>query len=311
MVRGPRSTALARPDPEVADETGAANPALMARLSFLGLLVASVVVGCWGSSRVGPAAIWLGVAMLMVGLLVVARLLPMHSLGGRGWVRSLGEVTRNRRFWVLVVVTVSINICWHFLVSWLPTYLREERPLRGLVEFFARAGSGDSGRSLEEAKYLVSGLVTAAIFVAADAGNLVGGAVSRALAGRGLSPERARWRVMAAGALAIACGSVVGQVRGDVATLVLLAVMAFGAAAFMANYFAFCQEVDARHTGLVVGILGGLGNLFAAGIQPFAGLVKDRTNTLDPVFLMVGLSPFLGVAALLVGWRERSRRLGI
>ena len=47
--------------------------------------------------------------------------------------------------------------------------------------------------------------------------------------------------------------------------------IAAGTAAFMANYFSFTQEVSPRHTGLVVGFLGALGNLFAAGFQPFAG----------------------------------------
>ena len=75
--------------------------------------------------------------------------------------------------------------------------------------------------------------------------------------------------------------------------------MALGTAAFMANYFAFCQEVSARHTGLVVGILGGLGNLFAAGFLPFAGRVKDVTGRSAAIFVIVGLLPFVGLGALL------------
>ena len=55
--------------------------------------------------------------------------------------------------------------------------------------------------------------------------------------------------------------------------------MAAGTAAFMANYFSFTQDVSSRHTGLVVGYLGGLGNLFVAAYQPFAGGLRDWTGS--------------------------------
>jgi ACS family hexuronate transporter-like MFS transporter len=78
--------------------------------------------------------------------------------------------------------------------------------------------------------------------------------------------------------------------------------MALGTAAFMANYFAFCQEVSTRSTGFVVGVLGGLGNLFVAGFLPFAGYVKDVSGSFSPVFILTGLLPFIGLGALLFGW---------
>jgi ACS family hexuronate transporter-like MFS transporter len=84
--------------------------------------------------------------------------------------------------------------------------------------------------------------------------------------------------------------------------VVVLAVMAAGTAAFMANYFAFTQEVSSRHTGLVVGYLGGIGNLFVAGFQPFAGLVKDRTGSFSLIFVLIGIAPLVGLGALLWGW---------
>ena len=102
--------------------------------------------------------------------------------------------------------------------------------------------------------------------------------------------------------LTITSGAWVGLVKSDALVIVLLGLMALGTAAFMANYFAFTQEVAARHTGLVVGILGGLGNLAAAGFLPFAGYVKVVSHSFGPIFLVVGLLPFAGLAALLLGW---------
>lgn len=231
----------------------------------------------------GLRGVWLGVATLMIGLLVVARSLSLERLGS-GWTRSLGEVVRHRRFWVLVVVSGTINVCWHFLVNWLPTYLLTDRAMA----------------------YLAGGLWSALPFLAADFGNIAGGVASRRLASRGLTPARARLVVMSGCAVLISLGALVGWMPqgnwGQAAVLGLLAAMAIGAAAYMVNYFAFCQEVSARHTGLIVGYLGGLGNLFAAGFSPVAGRIKDSSGDFNAVFLVVGLVPFVGLAALWLGW---------
>jgi ACS family hexuronate transporter-like MFS transporter len=315
LMRAPQAASLlgdARRGTESTAQAGRAGPTPIVWLALLGLALGSVAASVAGYRRYGLPAIWLGVALFMFGLLVVARLLPMAALGDAGWARGLGTVVRRRRFWVLVVVTISINTCWHFLVSWLPTYLQEDRPLRGMIAWVERGMRWfreSPGWNLGgDAKYLSGALLTAAIFLAADAGNLLGGAASRRLAARGVAADWARVVVMAACAALISTGAWIGALRVDGLVIGVLALMAFGAAAFMANYFAFCQDVDARHTGLVVGILGGLGNLFAAGVQPFAGWVKDTYKTFDPIFVLVGLSPLLGVLALVFLWRPAGRR---
>ena len=251
----------------------------IAGIAFGGLALLSAAVAA-SAFRFGLPAIWSGIALLMFGLPVVARVLPAEALAGFAPAESLGEVVRNRRFGVLVVVSVSVNVCWHFLVSWLPTYLKEDRGMT----------------------FLASGLWTAVPFLAADVGNLGGGGLSRYLAGRGFRPFQARIRVMAGCTLLIASGAAVGFVRNDLAAIALLCLMAMGAAGFMANYFAFTQEVSGRNTGLIVGYLGGLGNLCAAGFLPLAGLVKDSTGGFGPVFLLVGVLPFVGLGALFLGW---------
>jgi ACS family hexuronate transporter-like MFS transporter len=262
------------------------RPALAA---FAGLLVAAIVGGAIGFRYRGAMALWWAIAGLIVGMLLLARAMPRSWLGEDNPAAGLGRVVRLRRFWVLTVVSISINVCWHFLVNWLPNYLKTDRGM----------------------PFVVGSLLSAVPFLAADAGNLGGGAASRWLARRGFGASRARAAVMTGCVFLIAPGAMVGAIRADAWVLVLLALMALGTAAFMANYFAFCQEVDPGQTGLVVGILGALGNLFAAGFQPIVGLVKDRTGGIGPVFLVVGLLPFVGLAALLVGWgREEGDGVG-
>jgi cyanate permease len=247
----------------------------------LGTLIVLSVLVAGLSQWYGMMALWWAIASFMFGLLICARLLPIEAMKGADWAESLGEIVRLRRFWVLVVVSISINVCWHFLISWLPTYLKDDRGMT----------------------YLASGMLSALPFLAADFGNLGGGWFSRALASRGLRPSAARLRVMTGCSLLISSGALVGLIREDWLAIVLLGVMALGTAAFMANYFAFCQEVSGRHTGLVVGVLGGLGNLVVAFFLPIAGRVKDVSGSFAGIFVIVGLLPFVGLGALWIGWR--------
>jgi len=270
----------------IGDAEEGRGPSAPAWWAFGGLAAAGAAIGWFGWPTLGRSALWLAVAWLMVGSLLVALAMPMRWLGRGGPAAGLGAVVRHRRFWVLVVVSVTVNVCWHFLVNWVPTYLKTDRGL----------------------EFVAGSLLSALPFLAADGGNLGGGALSRWLArAGGRSPAGARLVVVAGCSLLIAAGALIGKVQGVAATIAVLSVMALGAAAFMANYFAYCQEVAPAHTGLVVGILGGLGNLFAAGFSPIAGQVKDTTGGFAPVFVVVGLLPFLGVAALAIGWGKAAQ----
>jgi hypothetical protein len=226
------------------------------------------------------AAVWWGVAVLMVGLLIAARLLTRDDLGGADWASSLGEMVRARRFWVAAAVGITINVTWHFLVYWMAIFFQEERKL-GL---------------------LVGGMVSAFPFLAADLGNLGGGMLTRGLNRRGLSTAAARKAVMTGCLILVSCAAWVGFVPSQSAVVGLLCLSAMGAAAYMVNYFAFGQDVAPAHTGLVIGYLGGLGNLFAAGFLPVAGWISQTRFGFAPNFLVVGLLPLAGLAALLLFW---------
>ncbi len=188
LVRGPRSGMLARQKPAISGErpTTGGRPQLSppAGAAFAGVAIA-VVVACGLARWYGLAAVWVAIAVAMLGPLAVAGFLPRHALGGLGWATSLHEIARLKRFWILAVVSISINICWHFLVNWIPTYLRDDRGMN---------------RS-------VSGYLTSATFLAADLGNLGGGcshsrlpqwaslssgATSGHIALHGLDPDRDR-----------------------------------------------------------------------------------------------------------------------
>ena len=91
----------------------------------------------------------------------------------------------------------------------------------------------------------------------------------------------------------------VGFIQSEALVIALLCLAATGSAAFMVNYFAFGQDVAPSHTGLVIGCLGGLGNLFAAGFMPVAGWISQGRSGFTPNFIIIGLLPLAGLAALL------------
>lgn len=253
--------------------------------AFSGLSAASILMAL-ATFTLGPNAIVASLCLLMLGALIVARLLPESSLVGPRWLESLGAITRRRRFWVMLVVAITVNVCWHYLVSWMADFFQTDRKL-GMVR---------------------GAMVSALPFLAADAGNLFGGSLSRSLTRKGVGLFRARATIMTIGAVLVACGTTVGLIQSTSVIVVIISIMAVGTAAIMANYFALCQDVDTRHTGLVVGVLGGMGNLFAAGFQPLAGRLKDLYLGAGVNFAIVGCLPMIGLIVLWIGWgRDRDR----
>ena len=288
LVRGEYRRLLARPDRKESlefEELEAVpvRPRLPRSVAaaFGGVLIVALLE-VLSAFYFGLTSIWIGIALAMLGPLAVAAVVPAHHLKGAPWASALGEMVRKRRFWVLVVVSISINLCWHFLVNWIPTYLKDERGL----------------------KFEAGNFLSTIPFLAADGGNLLGGWFARRIAGRGRSAVRSRQVVMtAATPLIVAAGLSIGLATNLPIAVILVSIMAAATAAFMANYFSFTQEVSTRHTGLVVGYLGAIGNLFVAGFQPIAGKMKDLTGSFTLVFVIAGAAPLIGLAALLLGWK--------
>ena len=150
-------------DDQANDATGWPRLSVPARNAFAYVALAAIALAI-SAVWYGQGAMWLGIALAMLGPLAVVAFFPLHDLKGAGWAKSLHEIVRLRRFWILVVVSISINICWHFLINWVPTYLKRERLLLPST----------------------AGYLTAATFLAADIGNLGGGLLSRWLAASGM-----------------------------------------------------------------------------------------------------------------------------
>jgi ACS family hexuronate transporter-like MFS transporter len=204
--------------------------------------------------------------------------------------RSSLHFLADRRYWVLVVVVVSINTAWHFFLTWLPPFLK------------------DLGYEWDDAIRF-----TAAYFLSADAGSLLVGFATLFIIGRGIPVHRARVLMFGACAVLTSLGVVVALMSKGLAILVLLLIIAFGSLGLFPNYYSFTQEITVRHQGKVTGTLSCINWLAVATLHGAVGLVVEWTGIHAIGMMVASLAPLVGLAALVFFWKgpaEKVKALG-
>jgi ACS family hexuronate transporter-like MFS transporter len=199
---------------------------------------------------------------------------------GQGAVR-FAEVFRDVRFWVLLSLTVTINITWHGYRTWLPLFLQDQR------------GFTEAQMSVFTTKY----------YLLADVGSWTVGLVTLFLCRRGMGVHAARTLTLAGCAgLTLSTLALPLLPTGWQLEVGLLAV-AFGAMGLFPTYFAFSQDISAKHQGKVSGTLGFAAHGSLALILPLEGWIIDRTdNNYGLVLSAIGTAPLVALALLLWLW---------
>lgn len=178
-----------------------------------------------------------------------------------------------RRFLVLALVVVAINLCWHFYRAWMPKMLREHYGYtRGAVNYF-----------------------TSAFYIATDVGCLAAGIAVRTLIARGWSVHGSRLATYVACALLTTLGTVVAVLPAGPALLVALLLVGAGALGLFPIYYALTQELSARHQGKVTGALACIAWLASAFMHGQVGRWVDQTGSYA---LGLGVSAWLPLVAL-------------
>jgi ACS family hexuronate transporter-like MFS transporter len=192
---------------------------------------------------------------------------------------STDPTTVLRKFAVLIVVVISINICWHLFRVWLPLFLQKGR---GYSETFALG-------------------FTSAFYVATDVGCIAAGAASVGLQ-RWFSAGRARWLVFAGCSLVTGLSVAAAAAPQGNLLLGLLLLIGAGALGQFPCYYALSQEISVRHQGKVTGTLGAIAWFSVSPVHKFFGRLVDRTGSYDLGIAIVGGLPLVAVVVWLLVW---------
>jgi ACS family hexuronate transporter-like MFS transporter len=251
-------------------------------------LFASGYMGTWRYPFFVIGAV--GLVWVVLWLVSVRRpdLALAHRAGGPASPaddRPLAEIFLSRRFAVLVVMVICINLTWHFLRVWLALFLQEQH----------------SFTETQLERFMT------AYYVATDVGSLAAGFGTLWLARRGLSVHASRSLVFLTCAQLVLVVLVVAALPPGHGLLLqgLLMVAGFGALGVYPVYYSLSQDLTTRHQGKVTGALGCITWLASAKMQPLIGRWLDRTEKdYATVITVIGVLPLVAFLWMYFVWYQ-------
>ena len=229
------------------------------------------------------AILWL--VVIRPGDLESSKAASSNQSSGPPLVGWLFEWLRDRRFWALAMMVVSINTSWQLVRAWLPKFLQDGR-----------------GYSEVEALYFNS-----IYFIATDVGCIAAGAVALWLARRGMAVHRSRTLVYLGCALLASLTTVAAMLPQGWVLLGTLLCVGAGTLGVFPCYYSFTQEVTTTHMGRLTGMLSFLGWLASAPMQKLFGYIVDRTGSYDLNIAILGWAPLVGLVAFWLIWPSSGR----
>jgi hypothetical protein len=197
----------------------------------------------------------------------------------------LWHIFISRRWWLLLLTVVCVNVPWHYIRVWMPDTLR-----------------ADHGYATEFVDDF-----TAVYYLFTFFGSLSVGWIISWLAHWGWNVHRARLLVFGGCALMVACAVPAAFQPRGLGLLALLCVIAFGSLGLAPIYYSFNQELSGKNQGKVGGSLSFLLWLILGAMQGEIGtLVKNDPAVRPYLFAAVGLLPVIACAALVLFWGKRA-----
>jgi ACS family hexuronate transporter-like MFS transporter len=193
-----------------------------------------------------------------------------------------------RRFLSLVVVVITINLCWQYFRAWMPMMLEKQY-----------------GYAPDQTQ-----IFSMLYYVAAGIGCFLVGWLVNRLASEGWSVHRARMTTFAACSLLTALSTVTPTLPASPQFLGTLLVIGFGSLGQFPTYYAFTQELSVRQMGKVTGVLSFLTWTSTALVQSLIGKWIDRTGSYAAVTFLAGLLPMFGLLALALLWNGDGSKQG-
>jgi MFS transporter, ACS family, hexuronate transporter len=191
-----------------------------------------------------------------------------------------------RRFTALVVVVITINLCWQYFRAWMPGMLRDQ---------YAYSASQVQVFSI-------------AYYLATDVGCLSVGFLVKWLTTRGVSVHGARMGMFLACTLLTSLCMIAAFLPASWLLLVTLLLIGFGSLGQFPVYYAFSQELSAAKMGKITGALSSVTWVATALAQKPIGRWIDQTGSYSQVTFLAGIVPMIGFLALLLLWNAPGGR---
>lgn len=189
------------------------------------------------------------------------------------------QLFRYKQVWGLVLARMLADPVWWFYVFWLPEYMRRERDFSlAMIGYFVWIP-----------------------FLAADLGNIAGGALSGLLIKWGRAVLTARKIVMVVSAVLMMAGIPAVLAENAMAALALISLATFAYSAWAANILTLPADLFPQQIVASVSGLSGTGAAFGGMIFTLiVGAVVDRFSYV-PVFVAAGLMPLVAASFILWG----------
>jgi ACS family hexuronate transporter-like MFS transporter len=262
------------------------------------ILMPLVVMACFRWSDPGEPRVW-QIPFRLIGVLggfwVVLWLVavkehyvaaPPAPPGPAGPSESYWALWRDRRFYVLIVVIVGVNTPWRTVAELGPLFLQEEKHY-----------------SFEEAQ-----LCTSAYYFAADAGSIASGLLALWLARRGRSLFTSKMvSFFFCATLTLLLLAVVYLDKGWL-LFAMYMLVGFGTLGSFSTYYAFSQEVSAKHQGKVTGTLGLINAVCMGSLVLLQGNLIKITGSYATAVAATAAAPFLAMIVVWLFWKRPSPR---
>jgi MFS transporter, ACS family, hexuronate transporter len=261
-------------------------PPIIAALSLtLGWRAAFILPGLFGFLWL---ALWLAIYRApqeYPGLTVAqSASLDEGNDGSEGITHHWTSLLKDSNVFALVLARFVSDPVWIFYLFWIPEYLKRER-----------------GFTLMD-----MGLYAWIPYVGGAIGGMAGGWASDLLIARGVTPAKARARILYISAALAPLGMLTSQVHSAAMAILLIAVMAFVAFSWFINTAAIIPDLFPETVvGSVLGLMGTAGT--AAGVL-FSMLVGFLVThySYTPVFILVGIMHLLASLILVLLMKPKS-----
>ncbi|MDB5340550.1 MAG: dgoT 2 [Planctomycetaceae bacterium] len=194
--------------------------------------------------------------------------------------RSFFSLLPTRRFLVLIIVVIAINLCWHQFRVWMMKFL-------------------EVGRGYNRDECL---LVNFWFNVMTDIGCLSAGLASAWLYRVGWTVHGSRCMVFGICSFLVALGGLIPWIPSGPTLIFILMAVGIGSLGLFPCYYALSQEMSTAHQGKITGMLGTIAWVFPSLWHREFGAWVDAHKSYDIGMCLASLLPIFAWAAMCLLW---------